>query len=303
MNFHLPFLVLGAGMILVSGADGQVQFSRDDAARGTIRSPHVSEASGMAISRRDPAKLWIVNDSGSSAKLHLAGTDGTDFGGVSLKGVPNTDWEDLASFTMDGKHWLLVADTGDNNAKQPDRTLWLLEEPSLPKGGGMLDGEVTPVRRIDFRYEGGPRDCESVAVDPVERTILLLTKRTRPPELHVMPLDSPGQPGMATTRRIGSVRTPAPARSMIPFADQPTAMDIAADRSLAAVLTYYGVFVFVREHGQSWADALAGEPVVLPPHRILQAEALALSADARTIFVASEGRRAPIVRYQREAGP
>lgn len=295
--------VLGVAMFFISAAQDQATFEPDDAARGRIRSPHITEASGMAVSKRDPSKLWIINDGGSPPQLHLAGTDGADFGLVTLKGAPNTDWEDLASFTLDGKHWLLVADTGDNASRQPDRTLWLLEEPALPKGGGMLEGEVAPTRRIVFRFEGGPRDCEACAVDPVERTILLLTKRTRPPELHVLPLDPPALPAIVTTRRIASVRIPAPARSLIPFADQPTAMDIAADRSLAAVLTYYGVFIFARTPDHSWADSLGGEPVVLPPHRILQAEALAFPADARRIFVASEGRLAPIVRYQRKADP
>ena len=293
---------LGAGLIVAAMVHGQEPFQAD-AKRSTIRSPDITEASGMAVSRRDPSKLWIINDSGAPARLHLLGTDGADYGHVDLKNATNTDWEDLASFTLDGKHWLLVADIGDNSSKRPDRTLWLMEEPAMPQDRGMLNGEVVASRRIVFRYHGGPRDCEAVTVDPVERTILLLTKRTRPPELHSLPLDPPARGGILTTRRIGTVRTPAPVSSLLRYADQPTAMDIAADRSLAAVLTYYGVFLFPRKPGQAWAEALATKPMLLPPHRTPQAESLAFSVDGRTLFVASEGRHAPLVRYQRAAMP
>lgn len=84
------------------------------AERPKIQSPAIKEASGLAISPTDAAFMWVINDSGAAPELHLAGTDGTDRGKVTLKGVKNIDWEDLASFTLDGKPYLLVADTGDN---------------------------------------------------------------------------------------------------------------------------------------------------------------------------------------------
>lgn len=268
--------------------------------RPALRSTLVREASGIAVSRRDATRLWIVNDSGSSPTLHLAGTDGVDHGSIRLAGADNTDWEDLASFELDGKSWLLVADTGDNEARHRERALYLLEEPPLPPPGGRLGGSAPVHRVIRFRYTGGPRDCESVAVDVPGRKILLVSKRTDPPEIHELPLDPPKKEGVQTTTRLGFTRTEAPAGISIPFRNQPTAFDVRADGRQAAILTYHTVFVFDRKPGEPWSAVFARKPVALPPHVLAQAEALAYSRDGGEIYVLTEGRNPPLVRYRKE---
>ncbi|HEY1122613.1 MAG TPA: hypothetical protein VGE67_13465, partial [Haloferula sp.] len=81
-----------------------------------LHAPGVDEASGIAVSPMHPDRLWIVNDSGCTADLYRTGTDGADHGRVAVKGVKNIDWEDLSSFVLDGKPYLLIADTGDNGS-------------------------------------------------------------------------------------------------------------------------------------------------------------------------------------------
>ena len=100
-----------------------------------IQSPAITEASGLAISPTHPDFMWVINDSGGSPDIHLLGTDGSERGKLTVKGVKNIDWEDLASFTLDGNPYLLVADTGDNNAKRETRTFYILREPTLPAEG------------------------------------------------------------------------------------------------------------------------------------------------------------------------
>jgi hypothetical protein len=265
----------------------------------SIRSETIREASGLAVSSRNDGFLWIVNDSGSTPALHLIEAGGKDRGQVVLTNARNVDWEDLASFSMDGTPWLLVADTGDNDSKRETSTLYLLSEPELPADGKALDENARIAWRIDFRYEGGPRDCESVAVDVPRGKILLLSKRTNPPEIHELPLHPPDPNRVLTTRRIGQVTVAAPADSAIPFRDQPTGLDIAPDNSLAAVVTYYGVFLFPRRPGESWPEAFARKSVALSPHCLAQAESVAFSKDGKMIHVVSEGRDSPIIRYHR----
>lgn len=293
-----PFVALAstAASLLTAAADTTYRMEPDPPA---LRSGRVTEASGMTFSRRDPEKLWILNDSGCSAELHLTGSDGADLGHVTVKGARNVDWEDIASFESGGRSWLLIADTGDNDAKRPERSLLLLEEPAPPAGGAAISGEVAVSREIRFRYAGGPRDCEAVAVDSVNRRILLVSKRTQPPELHELPLDPVDGGDPLTTRRIGTLRTEAPGGGLIPFRDQPTGMDISADQSLAAIVTYYGVFLFPRKPAESWEAAFARPPLVLAPHQTAQAESIALSRDGATIRVVSEGKNPPLVQYRR----
>lgn len=263
----------------------------------------IREASGLAVSRTDSGFFWVVNDSGSSPEIHLIDSNGRSRGQVTLKGARNKDWEDLASFTMDGVSYLLVADHGDNNAQRDICSLYLLREPSLPPPGANLSGEVPTDREIRFRYEGGPRDCEAVAVDVVAKKILLLSKRTQPPELYELPLIPTAADGTLIARKIGSSAVSAPMDSMVPYRNQPTGMDIAADQSFAAVVTYYGVFLFPKTPAESWSNAFSRKPVMLAPHILPQAESIAISDDGNDIVVVSEGRKSPIIRYRKTKRP
>jgi hypothetical protein len=82
------------------------------------------------------------------------------------------------------------------------------------------------------------------------------------------------------------------------YRSEPTGMDFAADGSAAVVLTYGDLCWFERRTGESWADALARDPVVLRAHLLPQAEGVCFSRDAAHIFVVSESVRA-LLRYDR----
>ncbi len=269
--------------------------------RPPIQSPAVSEASGLAISSADPDFIWLINDSGGTPDVHLVGTDGTDRGKVTLKDTRNIDWEDLASFSLDGKNYLLVADTGDNNSKRESCTLHILREPILPTGSEKLAATELTAWQIQFRYEGGPRDCEAVAVDAMAGKIILVTKRTQPPEVYELPLHPSSKQSLLTARRIGQTSVKSPLDTFISFGNQPTGLAIASDSSLAAVITYYGVFLFPRKSTESWAEALAKPPTALPPHLLPQAESVTFSKDGKSIYAVSEGRQSPLARYRIQA--
>jgi len=263
----------------------------------TIQSPAVNEASGLAVSPKDDRFLWTLNDSGGSTDLHLLNTDGEDRGNVTVTNAANLDWEDMASFTLDGKSYLLIADTGDNNGVRPIRTLHILAEPALPADGQKLSGSVTTAWHIDFTYEGGPRDCESVAVDAVAEKIILISKRTKPPEVYEMPLRASKSSAPLVMKSSGTTSVESPAGNALPFASQPVGLDISADRTFAAVVTYYGVFLFPRKSEESWVEAFSQKPQLLPPHALPQAESVAISKDGTRIFVVSEGKNSPIRCY------
>ena len=264
-----------------------------------IQAPSIDEASGLAISRASADYLWIINDSGGGPDIHLVTTDGSDCGLVRLQGAPNIDWEDLASFSLDGVPYLLVADTGDNGAKRDSCVLYILREPKIPAKGKSLEGTVRPAWQITFRYEGGPRDCESVGVDPTTGKILLISKRTTPPEVYELPLRSPKRQGIQTARKIGQVVVKSPLGDLVPVSNQPTGLDLAADQSTAAVVTYYGVFLFPRSAGESWSAAFTRRPAAIRPHLLAQAESVAFSKDGKTLFTISEGPKSPIVSFPR----
>lgn len=265
----------------------------------TLQNPALTEISGIAVSRRNPSFLWLINDSGSPPTIHLAGTDGTPHGSISLTGVQNIDWEDLAAFPFQGKPHLLIADTGDNKSVRPAVSLHLIEEPPLPKPGKPLSLALKPKFTITFRYQDGPRDCEAVAVDPQSKTILLLSNRTKPPVLYQLPLRQTAAGEILTAKRLGPIAPlPKPPGAFPhPFGAQPTAMDLSSDARLAAVLSYQGAYLYPRDSAETWAQAFTKAPQFLGFHGLSQAESLAFSPDSKTLSTTSEGLNPPIFQY------
>ena len=261
-----------------------------------LQSSAIREASGLTESRRHRGFLWLVNDSGADAVLHLAGSKGEDLGSVAVEAASNKDWEDLAGFNLDGRPYLLVADTGDNAAKREFVTLYFVAEPEFSPDK-KLEGSVKLEWTVRFRYPDGSRDCESVAVDARQQKVILVSKRTHPPEVYELPL-KPGGTDVVEAREIGTtdVSNPGSLPSHL-FDGQPTAMDITNDGNVAAILTYTGIFLFARKENESWAEALAHKPQVLAPHKLPQAEALAFTADGKTLYGTSEGVGARLVKY------
>jgi hypothetical protein len=292
---NLPWI---AGMVFAGGAlADEAPFVRAEPST-SIQSGAVAEASGLAVSSRDAGFMWIVNDSGAQADLHLFGKDGVDHGQLRVEGALNVDWEDLSSFELDGKPYLLIADSGDNLSRRNDCVLYVVEEPALPEPGEKLSGTVKVAWKIPFGFEDGPRDCESVAVDARVGKIILVSKRTKPPVVYEMPL-RPKQ-GAVVAKRLGET-TVAPPKSvpMLPYIAQPTGMDLARDGSMGVLVSYYGVFLFPRTGKESWGEAFAKPPVILSPHGMAQAESVAFSKDGKNLTLVSERGDKRIVEYRR----
>lgn len=263
-----------------------------------LQAAAANETSGLAAAVSGGDCFWLLNDSGGQPALYLAGRDGADRGKVLVESARNLDWEDLAGFSWQGKPYLLIADVGDNESRRATCTLYIVPEPALPPAGGTLNGSVKPAWTIEFRYADGPRDCESVAVDAARGKVILLSKRTRPPLVYELPL-VPATGVVAVAQNIGQTDvSPPPGGFQHPFGAQPTGLDLSADGTMAAVVTYIGVFVFPRTGQETWAAAFARKPVILPRHGLMQAESIAFSRDGKSLWVVSEGARSPLVGYQ-----
>ena len=266
------------------------------------------EASGLAASHRDPKILWTHNDSGGQPVLYALDSNGTRRGELRIQGVANRDWEDIASFELDGRSWLLVADTGDNDSRRTDCAFYVVAEPDPAELSPTQETTGKVAWKIPVRYLDGPRDCEAVAVDARAGLVYLLAKRTSPHGLYTLPLRLPTDgvlPAAMPVAQLPESHFPQPSgtQHLLPiptgrYRAQPTGMDFAADGTAAVVVTYGDVLLFNRKSAESWADALRRAPVVLPPHGLVQAEAVAFGADGKTIYVTSEREGSAIMRYR-----
>lgn len=269
---------------------------------GHLAHTDLVEASGMVHSRREDGLLWLINDGGHPPALYAVATNGGDRGRVIVDGARNTDWEDLAAFDLNGRNFLVIADVGDNRAVRKTRRIYVVEEPRRDNAG-VFPEAVGVAWQFAFRYADGPRDCEGVAVAPRAGQILLITKRTQPPQLYALSLEPPEEGRLQTARRVGAVpRIPPPTvqdRRGRPrlggFLSQPTAMDIRADNRLAVVLTYKDAYLFPRATGTTWAAALANKPVAVALPDLKQKEAVCFDRRGRTVYITTEQRPAPLL--------
>lgn len=268
---------------------------------GLVLAPQLDELSGLAASRAHPDTLWAINDGGNAPALYAIGNHGGLQATFRIAGVINTDWEDLAAFDLDGRHYLLIADTGDNGGLRRTLQLHVVEEPKSLEDGMHHDGVLQPAWSIVFRWPDGARDCEAVAVDAVSGQILLISKRRRPPELFALPLRPDA--GLQTARLVGHLSgIPEPdAQSLRQDArharigNQITAVDISPDGQAIAVLTYHDVLLYRRPGQESWAQALASKPQVHELPWLPQAEGLAWSADGSGLYATGEHSPAPLL--------
>ena len=267
---------------------------------GLVTDQAMDEISGLAASRQHPGLYWAINDSGNTAQLHLMDGKGQHQASVDVLGAKNVDWEDLASFDLDGRHYLLVADTGDNGGIRQDLALHVFEEPQD------LSRPATVAWTVRFRWPDGPRDCEAAAVDPVSGEVLLVSKKRVPAELFRVPLKTDGDEVIA--EKLGNLsgieqpdagdlaRSPLYGR----YRSQVTAADLSPNGRVLAVLNYRSIHFLVRDRHQDWKAALAQPLPHLDLPWIPQAEAIGFSLDGQEMRVASEQLPSPLVLFRVE---
>jgi sugar lactone lactonase YvrE len=250
-----------------------------------LKNRSIVESSGMAPSRRDTNLLWTHNDSGDRARLFAFDQAGKHVAQVRLP-VKAADWEDMASFTLDGKPYLLVADMGDNMRRRKRLSLHLIEEPDLSKleQGATLRLKPEDVMTVAFVLEGGPQDCEGIAVDTTDKKIYFITKTViRASQVHVMDLPDRKPAELLTAKRL--VRVP------IRLA---TAMDISPDGRRCIILTYVMAYEYQRDADETWEAAFGRPPSSIRVPPLPKGEAVCYGQDGTTLFITSERLPTPL---------
>jgi hypothetical protein len=292
------FLFLMA--LLAVDAAGSLRWSRPEYA-GVLADPELDEVSGLAASRAHPGVYWAQNDSGGGAKLVAMRADGTRVATYSLAGADNADWEDVDAFELDGKRYLLVADTGDNGGIRKQLTLYVVEEPAR-----LRDGEtLRPAWTVHFRWPDGARDCEASAVDAARGEVLLISKKRVPPELFRVRL-RPADAGVQVAELLATlpaIRQPSQAELRKNpvygrYRSQITAADLSPNGRVLAVLNYHSIHLYVRNAGEDWTQAFRQAPGQLDFPWLPQAEAIAFSPDGRSLLIGGEQRPSPLLMYR-----
>ena len=249
-----------------------------------LANPSITESSGLACSRATPGVFWTHNDSGDQARLFAFNLKGEDLGTYPIHAASAQDWEDMCSFSITGKHFLLVADTGDNNVQRKFYSIYIAHEPVINSTQAKPQ-LLSLFAQQDVTYEDGSHNCESVAVDPVRREIVLVSKTSESTcKAYVLPLPLKKNPRRAVAKPVATLTIPTT-----------SAMDISPDGLRALVLTYGDAYEYTRQAGEDWSRGFARQPRVIKMPARRQGESACYGPDGVTIYLTSEKTPTPLI--------
>ncbi len=169
---------------LVSCADlpesiGQVLQFDSGRKVATVQSNLITEASGIVASRKNTGVLWVHNDSGDLSRIYALNLNGQLLGIYDLKDTRLRDCEDIALChgPDPNSDYLYIGDIGDNKARRDFVTVYRVREPKVDPNQGLLKMEIGPVVSLNLEYPDGPKDAETVIVDPLSGDIYIISKR------------------------------------------------------------------------------------------------------------------------------
>lgn len=271
---------------------------------GTVEFDGLDEASGLANSRSNPDFFWSHNDSGGDPTLFLLSRAGADSGRYEFSGVQNRDWEDMAIGVGpdDNLTYLYAADIGDNFAQRESLSIYRTPEPdvsirfrTINSGGSSrqvqidlpADTTLGNVETINFVYEDGARDAETLMVDPTTKDLYIVSKREASVILYTLPFPQ-STTEMDTAERV----------SVLPFT-MVTAGDISPNGNEILMKNYLNVYRWVKDGNQSIPEVLAQTPDRLAYNKEPQGEAIAWHSNGRDYFTISESANdQPVVLFE-----
>ena len=277
---------------------------------GSVDSALINESSGLVPSAKIKDHFWTHNDNGKPARIFLLGKTGKLRAKVTLEIDNGFDWESLAKVTQNDKHFLVIGDIGDNRRARKDCKLFIFEEPNIKQAlqsdKEPAEANVTKIRELSFTYEDGSRDCESMAYDPLSKTLFLATKeftagsntkQKRRPGVYELNLDLSDQSNSRTATRIADFADP-----------MTTGMDFSPDNNFAVIRTYFYARIFRRQKEQSWKEVFAKSVESSPSNSVLislpfqrQGESVCFTADGESLMITSEQKLQPVWKVELES--
>jgi hypothetical protein len=197
--------------------------------------------------------------------------------------VETEDCEDIASALVEGKPFLYLADIGDNQRKRSSVFVHRFPEPGE-------SGKVAKVESFELVYPDGPRDAESLMVDPRNGDVYIVEKIGGKPA-GVYRLPGSAKAGRHRLERVGQVSV----GGQMAEAQLITAGDFSPDGRHVVLRTYLAAFEYpIAPLGkQGWWE---GRPTRIRTALEIQSEAIAYSTDGKWLFTSSEVSPCPIHR-------
>lgn len=244
---------------------------------GLIECNKITEASGIAASRRNPGVLWTHNDSGDRNRLYALNTAGKHLGVYTIAGSTARDWEDIAigPGPVEGQSYIYIGDVGDNGKEYEYKYIYRIAEPQVDSSQAAVDTTLFGVEILAVFYPKINYDAEALMVDPLTKDIYIVTKGDSSQIFRAAYPQS--------TRRATRLEHVA----ALPFGlVVGGAISPAGDEIL--IKTYTAIYYWLRSPKQNFGEIFNKASTIVPYILEPQGEAVGWKADGKGYFTISE---------------
>ncbi|MEX0612394.1 MAG: hypothetical protein WD229_09755 [Pirellulales bacterium] len=222
---------------------------------------------------------------------------GTNLGTYTVSGASNVDWEDIAvgPGPVAGTQYLFIGDIGDNGASRANIAVYRVPEPLVRDTQSPSSTTVSGAVKFTFAYPDGPRDAESLFVDPLSKDIYIISKRESPKHLYraAYPQSSSGTTTLELMTTFHTDSTWL------------TAADISPDGNEIIVRSTGTTSgrIYLRPPAGSITNAFNSIPTTIPLYSEPQGEAIGFDPNGWGYYTISEGGNQPIYYFNRQPPP
>lgn len=284
-------------IILFLGAYGRHrQINRETDITGKLESREMDEISGIAASGIAPRVYYVHNDSGDTSRFFAITPEGKLLSTIYFKGDPKErqgvhDCEDIAvgPGPAKGKSYVYIGDIGDNGSVREDITIYRAEEKAAWLKQDQSEAIVEP---LHLKYPDGPRDAETLMIDPLEKLIYIVSKRRDSVTVYTTPMNYRSNDTVILTKRCKLFFKGIKPLKWI------TAGDISKDGLQILLKSYEDVYYWKRNKDEPVWKTLQSkpeEPFYIPER---QGEAIGFTPDGKGYYTTSEGVYSPIYYYK-----
>lgn len=252
---------------------------------GHLTTDKIREASGIASSAPLKGFYWTHNDSGNKPEVYLLNSKGVLVSTITLEDVSNRDWEDIAEGIgpVKGKSYVYVGDIGDNAGIRKHIRIYRFPEPEKVPG----EQETITPDVLTLKFPNGPRDAESLMIDPISKQIYIISKREKEVSLY------------KTKQLLFKDGDKVVLEKLIklPYS-WVTSGDISKDGHHIVIKTLTTIYYWHRNSNESVEDAMAKPAKELPYVVEKQGEGITITPNNDGYVTISEGKNAPIYFYK-----
>lgn len=284
-------------VILFAGAYAWHKFIASEIrVTGQLKNKQLNEVSGIAASGIFKDIYYVHNDSGDTSRIFSISPDGKLKNTIYFNGDPKEtlgvgDCEDIAvgPGPMAGKSYVYVGDIGDNYAGRKYISIYRLAENPAWTKDSLIKATAIP---LHLKYPDGPKDAETLMIDPIEKLICIVSKRKDTVGVYTTPLNYKPNDTVVLTKRCKLFFEGIKPLKWI------TAGDISKDGRQILLKNYEKVYYWQRTPKEHIWQVMQNPPRELPYQSEKQGEAIGFTPDGKGYYTISEGVFSLIYYYR-----